>query len=302
MASRVMEELSMTNPSDWFMRMEAAHTLLEASSGHPIPVKTFAIATIGQEASTRLKDLLSPQEIGADAVTYAVLKDTLVIHLQAQHLEMAKCASFYTTAQRDGETASSFFSRLKKAAEFCNFGMGLDSMLRDRLVLGCRSLAAKKKLLTRDALTLKDAQDAINVYEAIELAHGLVLPEHPRQSGVDYMTRVKKPTKSSGNNAKPTGSCGNIRCRQGSRCQALGKKCSNCGKDNHFQKVYRSAKRKSIDAVVDTMHVNTLPVHAAAPLIQVSINGKAVSMEIDTGASATLISEQLWRSIGSPQL
>lgn len=289
MASRAMEELSMTNPSDWFMRMEAAHLLLEASSGHQIPRKTFAIATIGQAASTLLKDLLSPQVISADEVTYEVLKDTLINHLQTQHLEMAERASFYATVQRDGEPASTFFSRLKKASEFCNFGVGLDSMLRDRLVLGCRSLAAKKKLLTRDQLTLKDALDIINVFEAVETAHGSVLFEHPRQFGdVDSVAQAKKPAKSSRDSCKCTRSrqrCGYRSCKQGTQCLAFGKKCSNCGKANHFWKVCRSAKSKPVDAVVDTMHVNTLPIHATAPLIQVSINDRAITMEIDTGAS-----------------
>ena len=37
MASQAMDSLSLENPQDWLTRMEAAHQVLTASSGHDIP-------------------------------------------------------------------------------------------------------------------------------------------------------------------------------------------------------------------------------------------------------------------------
>ena len=155
MASYAMEALSFDNPKDWFVRMEAAHQLLTASSGKDIPQKTFAIATMGQQASTLLADLLAPQSIDCAEVTYAVLKETLVLHLQSQHLEMAERAAFYSITQRDGENAASFFSRLKKAAEFCNFDGSFDTGAAVTLIsepmwrdLGSPTLQASGKVFT----------------------------------------------------------------------------------------------------------------------------------------------------------
>ena len=102
--------LSLENPQDWFTRMEAAHQVLTASSGHDIPQKTFAIAAMGPHASILLADLLAPQQVSDDNVTYDALKNILITHLRSQHLELAERSLFYATAQLDGESAASFFS------------------------------------------------------------------------------------------------------------------------------------------------------------------------------------------------
>ena len=75
-----------------------------------------------------------------------MLKTTLQSHLQSQHLEIAERSNFYAAHQGSNENAADFFSHLKRLAQFCKFGASLESMLRDRMLLGCRSIEARKKL------------------------------------------------------------------------------------------------------------------------------------------------------------
>ena len=55
----------------------------------------------------------------------------------------------------------------------------------------------------------------------------------------------------------------------------------------------------------DCLHIETSPsspVNMVNTRLQMTIDGKSVEMEVDTGAAMTLISEKIWRSIGSPNL
>ena len=149
----MFEPLNFDNPSDWFTRLEAAHSLLEASTGNSVSQKTYLLATIGSKGSSLVADLLAPVSIQDNTVTYAHIKTTLESHLKSQHLEIAERSNFYAAHQGPAESASSFYGRLKKLSEFCNFGVSLDAMLRDRLVLGCRRIEARRKLLPIDPLT-----------------------------------------------------------------------------------------------------------------------------------------------------
>ena len=87
----------------------------------------------------------------------------------------------------------------------------------------------------------------------------------------------------------------------------MGKTCSKCGKPNHFAVVCRS-KAEKLDSVTATpasvalMHIEALPAHSTESIFAMKVNGKEVLMQVDTGAAASLISEKIWRSLGSPPL
>ena len=103
----------------------------------------------------------------------------------------------------------------------------------------------------------------------------------------------------------PCPRCGGAACLKGKSCPAYGKKYTHCGKLNHFQKVCQSAKSTPADSVDNVMHVDALgltlqPTHAASTMLQVTINGNEATMEVDTGAAVTLISEPMWHDLGSP--
>ena len=302
----VINEFDTRSPVDWFTRMEASHALLEASTGKTISQKVFLLATMGSQGSTLLSDLLSPVSLDDSSVTYQIMRDTLVNHLRSQRLEMAERAVFYSASQNNGETAAQFFSRLKKLTEHCNFGSNLESMLRDRMVLGCISMEARRKLLQMEPLTLKAVQETLSIFEAVESARDDVLQK--RSGDINQHSNEHRRL-----DAKKCGRCGRKACKGKDQCPAQGKICDQCGKKNHFKSVCRSKQVNLIQAqtchrsncIKDStalLHVDVVPTHSVESRLLMRINSREVSMQLDTGAAASLISEKMWRSIGSPHL
>ena len=93
MASQTIEPFQANDPDGWFLRMEAAHSLLEASSGNSVEKKTFLLATIGASGSSLLAKLFWPTKLDDALVTYGAMKDKLTKHLRTQTLEMAERAA-----------------------------------------------------------------------------------------------------------------------------------------------------------------------------------------------------------------
>ena len=312
MASQFLfEPLVFDNPGDWFTRLEAAHSLLEASTGNTISLKTYLLATIGSKGSILIADLLAPVTIQDASVTYAQVKTTLLQHMKSQHLEIAERSNFYAAHQGPAESASNFYGRLKKLSEFCNFGVSLDAMLRDRLVLGCRSIEARKKLLQIDPLTLQQVRDHLSVYEAIEMARSGALAD----TGEIHSTKPQNFNKSNFNSnfnkfrtntSKPRSClrCGRQGCKGSSRCPAMGKTCKSCGKLNHFQSVCLSKPNQASvnHSTHSLMHVDVVPTHNVDEKVVMRLNGHTALMEVDTGAAVTLISTKMWRAMGKPTL
>lgn len=304
MASRscVLEEFNADNPTDWFLRFEASHAVLQATSGQTIDQKVYLLASMGSQASVLLSHLLAPASVADKAVTYAVMKSSLLAHHKSQHLEMAERARFYEACQEHGESSAQFFSRLKKLSEHCNFGIMLDSMLRDRLVLGCRSSDARRKLLQQEPLTLQIARDTLAVSEAVSASHDLLLQQ---PADVHKVSKARQLSNAPPQRKCPN--CGRPNCDGKTRCAAKGKTCNGCGKTNHFRSVCRSVSRSSksvnaVDSQVVQLHVESFPTNAVDSHIPVLLNDKTVMMELDTGASVSMISEKIWRDIGSPRL
>ena len=181
-------------------------------------------------------------------------------------------------------------------------------MLRDRLVLGCKSTEARRKLLQTDPLTLKVVQDTLSVFEAVESAKNDVLQDsnHSPIHKVRRTPPVKFTKQSSPQYPSKCKNCGRTGCKGQKQCPAFGKNCHNCGKWNHFSKVCQTSnsRREHCHEVDNSavLHVNVIPINAVSNIVVMKIDEKPVSMEVDTGASVTLISEKMWRDIGSPQL
>ena len=70
---------------------------------------------------------------------------------------------------------------------------------------------------------------------------------------------------------------------------------------NHFRIACRS-NSKNVNAVHTQLHVDSFPTNSVQSRITLLLNDKEVTMELDTGASVTLISEKMWRDLGSPRL
>ena len=100
--------------------------------------------------------------------------------------------------------------------------------------------------------------------------------------------------------------CGKCPGQDPAVCPAKDKICNFCHKRGHFRAVCRSAAHVQqvqtspeglTEAFLGTVQEGT---EGAQWSMELTLKGKSVSLQLDTGAEVTVISQQMWRDIGRP--
>ena len=73
---------------------------------------------------------------------------------------------FHSRVQESNETIEAYVAELRILARGCNFEGFEDRMIRDRILVGCKSDHVREELLKDPKLTLKTAIDIAKAYEA----------------------------------------------------------------------------------------------------------------------------------------
>ena len=212
---------------------------------------------------------------------------------------IAERLHFYCRDQRPGETVAEYVAELRRLAITCAFGTHLNEALRDRIVCGVKSEVTQKCLLSEREPTLAKVVDVTQTMEAADKgATGLKSEPAP----VDKASTPSAPAK------KPCYRCGQ-KGHHPRLCAARDGTCHNCGKKGHFARVCRQGKQfkggtqwvggdhtqAEDDEGEDLLRVGGT---ASQPYeVQIEINGKKVRMEVDTGASVSLISQSTQQSL-----
>ena len=192
----------------------------------------------------------------------------------------------------------------------CNFGSVLDDMLRDRLVCGINDDQMQKTRLSEPKLTLEKATKvAQSVESAVQNARQLQSAQ-PKQEPREGVHKVgSSPLHTS---EKPAITC--YRCaktgHQSARCRHKGAKCHSCGKVGHLLVVCRSKPSQATEQsrshqphsvrqvkVIEELHrLFTLPSPRSRPWkTVVETDGIPLEMEVDTGASLSLVAEDKYQ-------
>ena len=267
--------------------------------------KATFLSLIGSQTYSLLKNLVSPS-IPKDK-SYAELAAALKKHYEPKPLIIAERFHFHRRSQAVGESINEYVAELRRLTTHCQFGGFLDEALRDRLVCGLRNQAIQKKLLTEADLTLT---------RAVELSVGMEAAEKNAKSLKGTETAVNRVAPQ----RKPCYRCGRSSHDQ-KDCKFRDAECHNCGKRGHIVPVCRSPKKrqnqrhkpapatKSNKRPAAQRYVATatdsesegpeyLPLHTVGggttPPIKVPlvINDTPITMELDTGAAVTIISEK----------
>ena len=230
---------------------------------------------------------------------------------------------FRSRMQQQRETFDSFLTDLKLKAQTCNFDNLRDSMIRDQIVFGVEDKKLRERLLRETELTL---DGAIKICHASELSQMHVKTFSETASygtaivsdnsvcaisrGGKRRTQQRPAQQQMSEDTFHCKRCGSQhRPRQ---CPAFGKQCSNCQGKNHFAKQCFSKgkerkKGKSVNVVDDDADLSDSffvgmvncedePVKEVNAVKQdkwiapLQINGTLVTMKLDTGAKANLIS------------
>ena len=91
--------------------------------------------------------------------SFAELVEALTKYYSPPPLEIVQRFKFNSRFRQPGETVATFVSELQLPSEFCNFGITLDSMLRDRLVCVIQDDQIQKRLLAEPNLIFPRAME-----------------------------------------------------------------------------------------------------------------------------------------------
>lgn len=276
--------------------------------------RALLLTTIGPAAYKLLRNLVAPAKL--EDQSYKILVDTMRRHQSPTPSEIVQRYKFNSRFRREGESIATFLSELRALAEFCNFGPSLDDMLRDRLVCGVEDPPIQRRLLAEEKLTFEKAagvalamETAAHNAETLRSAAGKVgdatLQTSPSSvHQVQAAASAQAPSKS--------GSC--YRCGQTShmaaQCKFKEAKCYQCGKMGHIKRACRQRMMSSEQGKVKHLQEISTPPEEYEYLfqvggdtkckpfeIEVEVEGQPLKMEIDTGASVSVVSQTVYREL-----
>ena len=225
--------------------------------------------------------------------------------------------------QEAGENFDAYLTALRNMTDTCNFytcPTMKDSLIRDRIVLGIRNDNARKRLLQERKLDLKKCIDICRTSESAT-THMQVIGGKLEE--VLWINKAKGPPKTSGRRSdrpehlpdRSSSQSRKLKCKfclkihlmKKELCPAWGKRCSVCGKMNHWRgseicerkdKVHSVSQDSELsDSDSDVASVKTLNVvvngvrsQQDKPIYcEMLVNSKPVSLHVDCGATVCII-------------
>ena len=211
---------------------------------------------------------------------------------------------------------SSYVAQLQKLSKFCGFKHSLEDMLRDCLVCGCKDKWLQCKLLAEKDLTF---QQAITIAKATEAAEKETKDlQQPATAPVNASIRERNLHQNQsmsylgwhatdvGASIKPQ--TVNIKMQNASSARKKATFPELAETSKGFQNLGLSTKaHQLLTGTVDGTELDeyslyhtkglgtTLPV-----LVTLQLNGQDLTMELDTGATLSIVSEKTYQSLFSP--
>lgn len=229
---------------------------------------------------------------------------------------------FWQLQQAFGESIDAFVTKLRTKAKSCRFGDQEESLIRDRIVIGCPDDRLQERLLREPDLdllkTLSLCRAAETTREQLRTIKGDSV--HLVSKALNQPVSSKNTTMSTGHSVehRQCGNCG--KAHQPRSCPAFGKTCNSCFKLNHFSICCRSSRsRQSSRKIQDERHSasrisNTVAevegddeyfvgvVHIGSQTDSCwwensRINGAIIRCKLDTGAEVNVMSSVTFNSL-----
>jgi len=270
------------------------------------------LSSIGASTYALLSDLTAPDRPGTKSL--AEISATLREHFEPARAVIAERFYFHKRNQAVGESIAEFDASLRKLAVHCEFGDKLDDALRDRFVCGLRHESIQRRLLSEKTLTYK---------KAMEIAQGMEAADQNTKAFKSTEQPVRKLHSSPSQPRSSQQIC--YRCNRPGHsptsCRFKDADCHVCGKKGHIAPACRSKPRPQprqhqpsrsrkfpqkktgkthqiqTDEAADGSSSDEYPIlklgeRSSKPLeVPLIINGKRLTMELDTGAAVSIISE-----------
>ena len=282
--------------------------------------RAILLSSVGKKTYKLMSDLLAPAKPGEKS--YDELCTLVKSHFNPKPSESVQRHKFNNRFRLNGENVSDFVAALRNMAEYCNFGGSLENMLCDRLVSGINNERIQRRLLSEENLTFKKAYDIASSMEttAQHMADLQSAPSTLSSTSASVKKVSSSPLPRSKGESKECYRCG--KNHHLSKCRFKEATCHYCKKKGHIiAKCPKKSKKSSETAKPNSNHnpkqgkpaIHVLdteeeredkdiyPLFAVSQgnrknpyLVDVELNGVKVQMELDTGASLSVIGEDIF--------
>ena len=253
---------------------------------------------------------------------------------------IAERTNFMQMTQGKTETVGEFAARLREQAVRCEFDKlketndPAEELVKMQMIAGLSSYEIRKKILEKELSGSLHSDQIVELVQELEQVKSFVgqkvtdgmisneATEDPKET--IHASRYKAEenveslfTKNAVINRKCT-RCGGQWHKNRTQCPALNVNCNKCKLKGHFARMCRTnlsndrvhhatGNHKDLDSEElifhgEQLHPSSSQLCTAAVRCLMKINGSAVMMEKDSGASVSMISEKIWNNIGRPPL
>ena len=281
------------------------------------------LSVIGAKNYSLLRSLTAPTM--PKDMSYGDLSAVLMAHFEPKPLLIAERFHFYQRKQAEGETTAQFVAELRRLATHCEFDERLDDALRDRLVCGLRNESVQKRLLSEAGLTFKRALELALGMESAD-ANAKAIKHQGDDTSIKRLSHTPRKSEAVTGTAPKREPC--YRCGRSNHtpqnCRFINAKCHICNKIGHIAPVCRSSQRSGAkrqdrqgrkrqphktkyvaesaedeeSGGSDEFQLFTLETKSSQPItVDLQVEGKPLTMEVDTGAAVAIISEHTRKEI-----
>lgn len=263
---------------------------------------------MGAKVYETLTNLVMPKN--PEDLSFKEIEEVLSEHFQPAKLTIVERFQFWKREQGPNESVSEYAVELKKTAIPCKFGNFLNEALRDRFITGLRDNKIQKEILVKDR----------SFTEALKLAVSLELVEKEskemQMKEVHYSqkeTTKKKFPEKKAKEKKGKEACNCCGKKHPGECKYSEYTCKRCGKKGHLIRVCRAKKvvkymdgddesnedQEEEETVMDEKLFYTsgevFSINNSF-VLNVMIASQNCQMEVDTGASISLINEHTYKN------
>ena len=217
---------------------------------------------------------------------------------------------FNTRDRLPEESVSVYMASLRRLTEHCGYGEQIDSMLRDRLVCGINNERIQQRLLSEG--------ESLTLARAIEISQAMESAAHNSSAIQNFQKRQNADIHKVSQGLDDFFRCGDK--HDSHSCRFKEEECFYCKKGPHNEGLQEESKIKQDtgqekDGGYSTNNIEEeeckevendeifnlyqLGVKRVPPIIvEMEINGSHVQMEVDTGASLSVMSEKMFKELG----
>ena len=252
---------------------------------------------------------------------YKTAVEKLTAHFNPQVNATYEVYNFRKAQQNEAESLDSYHTRLRTLAKTCEF-TNADKEIKEQIILSCKSNALRRKALREDldssallkagrALELSETQakeldsdkttvNVIKHQKRNETGSRKGCPKSRRREQHSESRNASHKESRKSDESSKYRRCGGAYPHKES-CPARNKKCTFCGKLNHFASVCRTIPPGSVKRVTDedTDEEDYVPTvgEKKQPMCRLEIDGEPVELMLDSGASVNLIDEVTYQII-----